>query len=104
MSKESPYHFAHLLQVLKQSLYVFSCFFPHIYSPGQGQTNPCVKILMSTEKPYHFDHLLQVLKKIPLNSDCIHIFNAFSRVSSPGQGQTMPCGQNFGPNRKALSL
>ena len=27
MSTESPYHFAHLLQVLKQSLHVF----PHVY-------------------------------------------------------------------------
>ena len=39
MSTESPYHFAHLLQVLKQS-YTFFHIFPHVYSPGQGQTNP----------------------------------------------------------------
>ena len=39
MPTESPHRFAHLLQVLKQSLHVFSCF-PHVYSPGQGQTNP----------------------------------------------------------------
>ena len=38
-----PYHFAHLLQILKQSLwslilYTFFHVFPHVYSPGQGQT------------------------------------------------------------------
>ena len=52
MSTESLYHFAHLLQVLKQSLHDFfhvSFFFffffffhafSHVYSPVQGQTNP----------------------------------------------------------------
>ena len=49
-SIESHHHFAQLLHVLKQSLYVFSFF-------------PGVRNLMSTERPYHFDHLLQVLKK-----------------------------------------
>ena len=104
MSTESPYHFAHLLQVLKQ--YFFHVF-PHVYRPRQGKTNPWVKILMSTERPYHFDHLLQVLKKIPLNSDFIQIFFFFffffHVYIAPGQGNTMPWGQNFDPNRKALS-
>ena len=40
MSAESPYHFAHLMQVVKQSLQVFFFIFPHVYSPGQEQTNP----------------------------------------------------------------
>ena len=36
----------------------------HVYiAPGQGQTAPGDKILMSTERPYHFTHLLQVSKK-----------------------------------------
>ena len=43
MSTGSPYHFAHLLQVLKQSLLslilcTFFHIFPHVYNPGQGQT------------------------------------------------------------------
>ena len=66
MSTESPYHFAHLLQVLKQSLleYDFKHIlndFIHVYSPRAGTDNPLGdKILMSTEIPYHFAHLLPV--------------------------------------------
>ena len=64
MSAESPYHFAHLMQVVKQSLHVFFSIFFHMYiAPGRSRQIPGVKILMSTERPDHFDHLLQVLKK-----------------------------------------
>ena len=42
--------------------------------PGQGQTAPGGKILMSTERPYYFTHLLQVSKK----SDCIQFFSWFN--------------------------
>ena len=77
--------------------------FFHMYiALGRGRQTPGVKLL--TERPYHFDHLLQVLKKIPLNSDFIHILNVFSRVSSPKAGEDNAWGQNFDPNRKALSL
>ena len=63
ISTESPYHFAHLLQVLKQYLHVFFMFFHMYIAPGRGRQTSGVKSLMSTERPYHFDHLLQVLKK-----------------------------------------
>ena len=51
--------------------YVFEVWFYTIFfminymyiAPGQGQTDPGDKILMSTERPYHFTHLLQVSKK-----------------------------------------
>ena len=32
-------------------------------APGQEQTAPGDKILMSTERPYHFTHLLQISKQ-----------------------------------------
>ena len=95
MSTESHYHFAHLLQVLKQSLHVFFFFlffffmFFHRYiTPGRGRQTPGVKILMSKERPYHFDHLLQVLKKSLWTLILYTFFNVFffSRVYSPGQG------------------
>ena len=38
ISTESPYHFAHLLQVLKQSLHVFFMFF-HVYIARAGADN-----------------------------------------------------------------
>ena len=37
--------------------------FIHVYSPGQGQTTPGDKVLMSTEMSCHFIHLMEVLKK-----------------------------------------
>ena len=47
-------------------VWFYTNFFMILYmyiAPGQGQTAPRDKILMSTEKPYHFSHLLQVSKK-----------------------------------------
>ena len=48
MSTENPYHFAHLLQVLKQSLLsmIFKHIlndFIHVYSPRTGTDNPLGK-------------------------------------------------------------
>ena len=40
-------------------------------APGQGQTAPGDKVLMSTEMSCHFIHLMQVFKKMPLKSDFI---------------------------------
>ena len=45
MSTESSYHFDHLLQVSKKSLwililYTFFNVFPHVYNPGAGADNP----------------------------------------------------------------
>ena len=84
MSTESPYHFAYLLQVLKQSLlkYDFKHIlndFIHVYSPGARAENPFQnwdKLLMSTESPYHFDHMLQVSHK-SLWILILHIFLMF---------------------------
>ena len=82
VSTERPYHFSHLLQVSKKSLWsliLYNCFHDliHVYSSGAGD-----KILMSKERPYHFTHLLQVSKKslwsLILNNfvhDLIHVYN-----------------------------
>ena len=75
--------------------------FPHVYSPRHGQTNPWGQNLMSTERHYHFDHLLQVLKKSLLPLILYTFFHVYIAL---GQGQTMPWGEDFDPNRKALSL
>ena len=85
MSTESPYHFAHLLQVLKQSLhfflfvlflFVFLFFhvFPHVHSPGQRQTNPWAQHFNANRKAISFRSFVASFEKIPLNSDFIHIF------------------------------
>ena len=47
MSTERPYHFDHLLQVLKKSLWslilhIFFNVFVHVYSPRQEADNPLV--------------------------------------------------------------
>ena len=64
-STERPYHFDHLLQVLKKSLwslilYIFFNVFMHVYSPRPGADN--LLVTKSTESPDHFHHLLQVSK------------------------------------------
>ena len=101
MSTESPYHFAHLLQVLKQALHIFSCF-----SWSRGRQCLGVKILIPTERLYHFDHLLQVLKK-SLSTLILYIpvfLNYFIHVYSPEAKADKPLGSNFDVNRKALSF
>ena len=66
MSTERPYHFTHLLQVSKKSLWslILYNFFHdliHVYSPRAGSIQPPGdKVLMSTETSCHFSHLLLV--------------------------------------------
>ena len=60
MSTERPYHFTHLLQVSKKSLWsliLYNLFHDliHVYSPGAGGIQPPGgKVLMSTETSCHF--------------------------------------------------
>ena len=105
-STESPYPFAHVLQVLKQSLWspilytFFSCFSMCI-APGRGRQHIGDKILMTTERPFLFAHMLQVSKwSLQMKSDFFNIFNDFIHVYCPGQGHTTPWGQTFEVNRK----
>ena len=66
MSTERPYHFTHLLQVSKKSLWslILYNFFHdliHVYSLGaRGIQSRGDKVLMSTETSCHFGHLLLV--------------------------------------------
>ena len=65
MSTESPYHFAHLLQVQKIALksnfiYIFFLFHHMYIAPGRGRQSIGDKILMTTERPFLFVHMLQV--------------------------------------------
>ena len=100
MSKESPNHFAHLLQVLKQSLrslilYTFFHVFPHVYSPGRGRQHIGDKILMTTERPFLFAHMLQVSKWSLRNLILYTFLMILYMYIAPGQGHTTPWGQTF---------
>ena len=108
MSTESPYHFAHLLQVLKQSLWIMilNTFLMILYmyiDPGQGQTTHWGQTFDVNRKPLSLCLLVACLKKIALKSNFIYIFFMI-HVYSPGQGQTIHWGQNFDDNRRAFSL
>ena len=109
MSTERPYHFDHLLQVLKKShwspiLYIFSNVFVHVYSPRSGADNPLVTKFLRQQKAQITLTICCKFQMISLNSDFIHIFvfNYFIHVNSPGQ--TNPWGQNFDVNEKLLPL
>ena len=65
MSAESPYHFAHLLQVKKIALksdfiYIFFMFHHMYIAQGRGRQSTGDKILMTTERPFLYAHILQV--------------------------------------------
>ena len=99
MSTESPYHFAHLLQVLKQSLHVFFMFF-HVYSPRQGQTNPWGQNFNNNRKALSFWAFVASFE-LWFYTHFLMFFHVYLAL---GQGQTMPWCQNFDPNRQALLL
>ena len=111
MSTKRPYHFGHLLQVSKKSLWTlilctFVHAFIHVYSPAAGVHNPwgtkfCCqqKYLITSPICYKFKN------KISLNSDFIHIFSCFLYMYiAPGLGHTTFWGHNFDVNRNLLSL
>ena len=73
-------------------------------APGQGQTAPGDKSLMSTEilSIYPF---VASFKEISLKSDFIHFFHDLIHVYSSGAGGIQPPGDNnFDDNRNFLSL
>ena len=77
----------------------------YMYSgPGQGQTAPGDKVVMSTEMSYHFIHLLQVSKKFLQSLILYNFFHDLIHVYSPRAAADSPRGQNFDVNRKVLSL
>ena len=97
MSTESPYHFAHLLQVLKQCLILYTFFhvFPHVYSPRQGHTTYWGQNFYDNRKALSLCPYVASFKMISSKSDFIHIFNDFIHVYSPGARAYNPLGTNF---------
>ena len=110
MSTERPYHFDHLLQVLKKLLwslilYIFFNVFMQVYSPRPGADNPLVTNFWCQQKA-----------QITLTICCkfqndlfefwfyTHFLTILYMYIAPGQGQTNPWGQNFDVNRKLLPL
>ena len=78
-STERPYHFDHLLQVLKKSLwslilYIFLMFSRMYIAPGQEQTTPWWQNFDVNKKPRSLWPFVASFKMISLNSDFIHIF------------------------------
>ena len=107
MSTESLYHFAHLLQVLKQSLWsLILNDFIHVYSTRGGTDNPLGTKFWCQQK---FLITLLICCQFKKKSLWILIFNSFllfffHMYNSPRQGQTTHWGQKFYDNRKAFSL
>ena len=97
ISTESPYHFAHLLQVSKQSLQVS----PHIYSPGQGQTNPLGQNFNVNRKALSFWSFVASFKKNPFEL-LYTFFNVFSRVYSPRAGADNALRSKFWSQQKGF--
>ena len=91
MSTEIPYHFAHLLPVLKKitlkSIFSSFCmivFFSHVYSPRQGQTNHWGNKFYDNRKVISLCPVVASFKMFSSKSDFIHIFNDFMHVYSLG--------------------
>ena len=107
MATESPYHFAHLLQVLKQSLWsMILNEFIHVYSPKAGTDNPSgTKFWCKQKFLITLPICCQFKKKSLWSLNFYHFFMCFfSHVYSPRKGQTTHWGQKFYDNRKAFSL
>ena len=110
MSTVSPYYFAHLLQVLKQSLssMILNTFLMILFmyiAPGQVQTTPWGQTFDVNRKPLSLCPFVAGFKKNALTSDFIYIFFHVSpHVYSSGKGHTIHWEQNFDDNRKAFSL
>ena len=105
MSTEIPYHFAHLLTVLKNIslksnfFTVFYGVFFHMYiAPGRGRQPIGDKDFMTTLCPY-----VASFKLISSKSDFKRILMILYMYTAPGQGQKTPWGQTFDVNRKPLT-
>ena len=72
-------------------------------APGQGQTTPWGRMLMSTESPYHFAHpFIASFKTISLKYHFKHILNDFIHGYSPRTGKDNPSGTKFWCQQKFL--
>ena len=95
---ESPHHFAHLLQVLKQSLWsmILNTLidFIHVYSPRAGTDNPLRTNFWCQQKALITLPICCRFKKNCFEVQFyIHFFHVSPYVYHPGQGQTIHWGQ-----------
>ena len=106
MPTEKPYHFAHLWQVSKNSLWSLILYTFYMYiAPEQGQTTTSGQNCDINRKAlYQFAHLLQVSNKSLLSLILYSFFMILYMYIAPGQGQTTTSGENCDVNRKALSI
>ena len=63
---------------------VFCVFFPHVYSPREGQATHWEQNFYDNRKAFSLCPYVASFKMISLKSDFIHIFNDFIPVYSPG--------------------
>ena len=118
MSTESPYHFANLLQVLKQSLWsmILNTFQMILYmyiAPGQGQTSPWGQNFDVNRNSLSLCPFVSSLKKNLFEVWFFTVlyvfflffcfFCLFSHIYRPRQEQTTHWKQTY-DNRKAFSL
>ena len=80
------------------------CFFPHIYSPRQGQTIHWGKIFYKNRKAFSLCPYVASFKMISSKSDFIHIFNDFIHVHSPWARVEKPLGTNFCQQKALITL
>ena len=96
MSTESSYHFDHLLQVSKKSLWILILYkffnvFPHVYSPGAGADNPLWTKFWCHQKglvtlPICFKFQKNIVDVWFYTSFCLFLY----MYLAPGLGQTTP--------------
>ena len=70
-------------------------FFPHVYSPGQGQTTHWGQNFDDNRNAISLCPYVASFKMISSKSDLIHIFNDFIHVCSPGARVYNPLGTNL---------
>ena len=86
-------------------VWFYAIFFMILYmyiAPGQGQTAPGDKVLMSTEMSCHFIYLMQVLKKCLWSLILYNLFYDLIHVYSPGAGADSTLGTKFGCQQKGI--
>ena len=110
MSTERPYHFDHLLQVLKNHIevwfYTYFLMFSFMYiAPGHKQTNPWGQNFDVNRKLLPLRPFVASLRKNLFEFWFYTHFLMFLHMYiAPGQRQTKFCGQNSDVTKKALSL
>ena len=108
MSTESPYHFAHLLQIYKKKCFEvqFYIFFfhvsPYVYSPGAGADNPLGTNFDDNRNAFSLCPYVACFKIISSKSDFVHNCNDFIHVYSPVARAENPLGTNFWCQQKVL--